>query len=217
MNIAAVWSVLVIGCLMLDAFTLNVTVCLLEPIRSNSSNISFTHLGNLCSSTWLFGWSSCVQVCLAHQALETDLISFEFEILFMTHQLNYRLSSPPRVALMCYFLGWGSWHFLTQLRWWITRFCITWNGLLPPPPNPALSRLWLPCCWCPSCGLKQFKKTQADRLKKEPCIVVARSTQWAVSLRPVNQLCNMTDGDTKPLPWFCSLVYLQMLSFLDSL
>lgn len=51
--------------------------------------------------------------------------------------------------------------------------------------------------------------TQADKMKKETTIVGACSTQWAVSLRPVNQLCNMTD--TKLLAWFCHLAYLQII------
>lgn len=66
---------------------------------------------------------------------------------------------------------------------------------------------------------KKIGKMQADKLKKELSIVGACSTHRAVSLWPVNQPCNMTDGhhwDRWPLPWFC---YLQITkpSFLDSL
>lgn len=94
----------------------------------------------------------------------------------------------------------------------------------PPPPLPfyVLSQPNLPGCGCPSCGLKWFRKTRADMQKKDPSIAEACSTQWAVSLRPVNQLRNMMDGTTGTQNlcpdfaiWF--IFRLQTRRFLDSL
>lgn len=63
---------------------------------------------------------------------------------------------------------------------------------------------------------------QAEKNKKRS-IPEACSTQWAVTFQPVNQLSDMMDRhhwDTKPLPWFCCLVYFQITKsflFLESL
>lgn len=108
----------------------------------------------------------------------------------------------------CDLISRSNWQFPTQLHWQITQFgshlaCFS-----------VLSFLKLPCCRCPSWGLMQLKETENDELRKEPNIHRACSTQWAVRVWRVNQLCSVMDGhrwDTEPLLWFWFAVFLLLM------